>query len=78
MVAPVLDRTPGALPLLQFTAAKLGEARDKQRRILPRDAYLQMGAVAGALASHAGEVLPGMSAPDQKVVRSIFQRQLST
>jgi len=69
-----LESTPGALPLLQFTAAKLWESRDKQRRILPRDAYLQMGGVAGALASHADEVLAGLSAPDQKVVRAIFQR----
>jgi hypothetical protein len=69
-----LDATPGALPLLQFTAAKLWEARDRQRRILPRDAYLGMGGVAGALATHADEVLSGLSAPDQKVVRAIFQR----
>ena len=68
-----LDATPGALPLLQFTAAKLWEARDRQRRILPRDAYLAMGGVAGALATHADEVT-GLSAPDQKVVRAIFQR----
>jgi len=69
-----LDSTPGALPLLQFTAAKLWEQRDRQRRILPRDAYLAMGGVAGALATHADEVLAGLSAPDQKVVRAIFQR----
>ncbi len=69
-----LESTPGALPLLQFTAAKLWEARDRQRRILPRDAYLAMGGVAGALATHADEVLAGLSAPDQKVVRAIFQR----
>ncbi len=69
-----LESTPGALPLLQFTAAKLWEARERQRRILPRDAYLGMGGVAGALATHADEVLSGLAAPDQKVVRAIFQR----
>ncbi len=69
-----LESTPGALPLLQFTAAKLWEARDRQRRILPRQSYVAMGGVEGALASHADEVLAGLSAPDQKVVRSIIQR----
>ena len=31
-----LDGTPGALPLLQFAAAKLWDARDRQRRMLTR------------------------------------------
>jgi len=69
-----LEATPGALPLLQFSAAKLWDARDKQRRVLTRDSYLAMGGVAGALATHADEVLAAFSAPDQKVVRSVFQR----
>ena len=69
-----LEATPGALPLLQFSAAKLWDARDKQRRVLTRDSYLAMGGVAGALATHADEVLSAFSAPDQKVVRAIFQR----
>jgi serine/threonine protein kinase len=69
-----LDGVSGALPLLQFTAAKLWETRDRQRRVLTRASYLGMGGVAGALATHADEVLAGMSAPDQKLVRSLFQR----
>jgi eukaryotic-like serine/threonine-protein kinase len=69
-----LEQTSGALPLLQFTAAKLWDTRDRQRRVLPRDTYLAMGGVAGALATHADEVLAGLSASDQRVVRAIFQR----
>jgi hypothetical protein len=70
----VLEATPGSLPLLQFTAAKLWETRDTSRRVLTRDSYLAMGGVAGALATHADEVLAAYSAADQKIVRSIFQR----
>jgi hypothetical protein len=69
-----LEATPGALPLLQFTAAKLWDARDKQRRVLTRDTYDAMGGVAGALATHADEVLAAFSQPDQRTVRAIFQR----
>jgi eukaryotic-like serine/threonine-protein kinase len=69
-----LETTSGALPLLQFTAAKLWETRDRQRRVLTRDSYLAMGGVAGALATHADEVLAGLPATDQRLVRAIFQR----
>jgi eukaryotic-like serine/threonine-protein kinase len=69
-----LEATPGPLPLLQFTAAKLWDARDRKRRVLTRDAYLAMGGVAGALATHADEVLATFSQPDQRIVRALFQR----
>ena len=69
-----LEATQGSLPLLQFTAAKLWDARDKQRRVLTRDTYLAMGGVAGALATHADEVLARFAQPDQKLVRAVFQR----
>jgi len=69
-----LEATPGSLPLLQFTAAKLWETRDTTRRVLTGDSYRAMGGVAGALATHADEVLSAYSAADQKIVRSVFQR----
>jgi eukaryotic-like serine/threonine-protein kinase len=69
-----LEQTPGALPLLQFSAAKLWEQRDRQRRVLTREAYVAMGGVAGALATHADEVVAKLSQSDQKTVRAIFQR----
>src|SRR6185312_14361147 len=69
-----LETTPGALPLLQFSAAKLWEQRDRQRRVLTREAYVAMGGVAGALATHADEVIAKLSSSDHKIVRAIFQR----
>jgi serine/threonine protein kinase len=69
-----LAATPGPLPLLQFSAAKLWTLRDKTRRVMTREAYMSMGGVAGALATHADEVLATFTADDQKTVRAIFQR----
>ncbi len=69
-----LEATPGSLPLLQFTAAKLWEMRDKTRRVLTRTSYLAMGGVGGALAWHADEVVAGLSPPDARLVRAIFMR----
>ncbi|MDI1444331.1 protein kinase [Polyangium sp. 6x1] len=69
-----LERTPSPLPLLQFTAAKLWEARDRERRLLTRDSYEQLGGVAGALSTHADAVLSGLSSPDQRLCRAVFLR----
>ncbi|HWO17992.1 MAG TPA: protein kinase [Kofleriaceae bacterium] len=52
-----LEATPGALPLLQFAAARLWDTRDRERRLLTDDSYAAMGGVAGALASHADSVV---------------------
>src|SRR5262249_40196674 len=56
-----LEHTASALPLLQFTAAKLWEQRDRSRRVLTEESYRRMGGVAGALAGHAEAVLGAMS-----------------
>ena len=69
-----LAQTPGALPLLQFSAAKLWDQRDRHRRVLTREAYVAMGGVAGALATHADEVIAKLSAADQRTARTLFQR----
>jgi WD40 repeat protein len=69
-----LAATPGALPLLQFTAAELWARRDRERRQLTEASYEQLGGVAGALASHADAVLAGMSAPQQAVARAVLLR----
>jgi serine/threonine protein kinase len=77
LVERMLDElvsTPGALPLLQFTAAKLWELRDRQRRVLDEASYDQLGGVAGALAGHADAVLAGMSAGDQALARTALER----
>jgi hypothetical protein len=69
-----LDAAPGSLPLLQFTAAKLWEYRDRDQQLLTNASYLAMGGIAGALATHADEVLSRFPPADQRVVRAVFQR----
>jgi WD40 repeat protein/serine/threonine protein kinase len=69
-----LAATPGALPLLQFTAARLWEQRDTGRRVLTEASYERLGGVAGALATHADAVLAGMPARDARLARAVFLR----
>jgi serine/threonine protein kinase len=69
-----LETTPGALPLLQFAAAKLWETRDVARRKLTRQAYIGMGGVAGALASHADRVVADLGAQRTGLVRALLLR----
>ncbi len=69
-----LANTQGALPLLQFTAARLWELRDTDRRLLTEHSYEQLGGVAGALATHADAVLAGLSTTRQAVARAVFER----
>jgi WD40 repeat protein len=69
-----LAATPGALPLLQFTAARLWERRDRDRRLLTEASYEELGGVAGALATHADAVLAGMSSAQQALARAVLER----
>ncbi|AGC46202.1 serine/threonine protein kinase [Myxococcus stipitatus DSM 14675] len=69
-----LETTPGALPLLQFAAMRLWEARDPSRRMLTESAYQQLGGIAGALATHADSVLAGMSPQERALARAAFLR----
>jgi WD40 repeat protein/serine/threonine protein kinase len=66
--------TRGALPLLQFTAARLWERRDRDRRLLTEASYEELGGVAGALATHADAVLAGMSAAQRELARAVLER----
>ncbi|HYO51799.1 serine/threonine protein kinase [Archangium sp.] len=69
-----LEATQGALPLLQFAATQLWEARDPTRKLLTESAYQAIGGIAGALASHADSVLAGLSTPERTLVRALFLR----
>ncbi|WP_338865609.1 serine/threonine-protein kinase [Myxococcus stipitatus] len=69
-----LETTPGALPLLQFAAMRLWEARDPSRRLLTESAYQQLGGISGALATHADSVLAGMSLQERALARGAFLR----
>jgi hypothetical protein len=73
-----LDATHGALPLLQFTSARLWEMRDRTRCLLTQEAHDRMGGVTGALASHADAVMAGMSTGKQKLARQVFERLVTS
>ncbi|WP_437580840.1 nSTAND1 domain-containing NTPase [Sorangium sp. So ce887] len=73
-ILDALETTRGALPLLQFTAARLWEMRDRGRRLLTRASYEALGGVAGALASHADTLLAGMSERQAKLARAVLER----
>ena len=70
----MLEHTRSPLPLLQFTATLLWEARDGERRLLSRASYRALGGVAGALSTHADAVLVTLSAREQRLARSILLR----
>ncbi|WP_437339031.1 nSTAND1 domain-containing NTPase [Sorangium sp. So ce394] len=73
-ILDVLETTRGALPLLQFMAARWWDLRDRERRLLTRASYEAIGGVAGTLASHADTVLAGMSVRQAKLCRAVFER----
>ncbi|MBL0216113.1 MAG: protein kinase [Myxococcales bacterium] len=77
MVGDMLDAlagTPGALPLLQFAAAKLWDARDRQRHLLTVASYQQIGGISGALATHADEIIRNMTAAQQRLTQRVFHQ----
>jgi serine/threonine protein kinase len=67
-----LETTPGSLPLLQFAASKLWDARDTERRLLTEQSYHALGGIVGALASHADAVINALPAPTQALARTIL------
>ena len=66
-----LEGVAGALPLLQFAAAKLWDGRDPARRVLTRQTYAAMGGVSGALAAHADAVLQALPTSQQRLARRV-------
>ncbi|MGK3987685.1 protein kinase [Sorangium sp. So ce136] len=69
-----LESTRSPLPLLQFTASKLWEARDRERRILTQESYVRLGGVAGALSTHADAVLSALPLSEQRLARAVLLR----
>ncbi|WP_438017787.1 protein kinase [Sorangium sp. So ce315] len=69
-----LESTRNPLPLLQFTAMKLWEARDRERRLLTLGSYERLGGVAGALSAHADAVLSTLPSREQRLARAVFLR----
>ena len=74
IVADVADE-PGALPLLQYALTELWERRISG--LLTRDAYRDLGGVAGALATRAEGLHQAADEDEQRQVRRIFGRLVS-
>jgi WD40 repeat protein/DNA-binding winged helix-turn-helix (wHTH) protein len=72
-----VSKERGAFPLLAFAAARLWEKRDRARKLLTREAYLEIGGVGGALAQHAEATFAGIGLDGEPIVREIF-RNLTT
>jgi WD40 repeat protein len=72
MVAEVGDER-GALPMLAFAAARLWEKRDRADGLLTREAYEQIGGVAGCLAQHAEATLERIGTENTPVLRELFR-----
>lgn len=64
----------GALPLLQFAATRLWDARDRTRKMLTVAAYNAMGGVGGAFARHADEVAAAIPLQRQVLLRAVMCR----
>jgi hypothetical protein len=63
----------GALPLMAFAVAQLWERRDRERGLLTRSAYQEIGGVGGALAQHAEAVLERIGPERIPIVRELFR-----
>ena len=63
----------GALPLIAFAASRLWEARDREKGLLTREAYQEIGGVAGALAQHGDATLERIGTQRTPLVREIFR-----
>ncbi len=72
MVSEVSEER-GALPLLAFAASRLWEKRDYDKGLLTREAYEEIGRVAGALAHHAEATLERIGSPKIPIVRELFR-----
>lgn len=62
-----------ALPLLGFAASRLWETRDRERGLLTRASYHEIGGVAGALAQHAEATLARIGADRVPIVRELLR-----
>jgi serine/threonine protein kinase len=69
---------PACLPLLQFTAERLWQQADHERRIILRGSYAKIGGVAGALAQHADGVLGALAEDELKLARQLLLRLVTS
>jgi len=70
--AELLAGDPGALPLVQFALTRWWERRDRDARVLPRDAWREIGGIAGALADAAEELHDKLGAFERAAMRRVL------
>jgi eukaryotic-like serine/threonine-protein kinase len=73
-----LNRTTGALPLLQFCASQLWEHRTVEQRTLTYRSYVELGKIEGALAKYAEGLVLGLPPAAQKLLRAMLVRLVTT
>jgi WD40 repeat protein len=71
------EEARGALPLLAFAMARLWERRDREKKLLTREAYADIGGVAGALALHAEATMDKIGPERQAIAREIFRNLIT-
>ena len=64
--------SPASLPLLQFTLAELWDARDLERRIIPKSALDDLGGIEGALARHGDKVVASLLPAQRPIARRLL------
>ena len=69
-----LELTSGALPLLQFAASTLWAHRDRARHLLTAESHRAMGGLAGALATHADQVVADLTPAARAEARRVLIR----
>jgi len=69
----LVEGVRGALPLLAFAVARLWEKRDRERKLLTREAYQDIAGVEGALAQHAEATMDRIGPERQNLVREVFR-----
>ncbi|MFH0902912.1 MAG: WD40 repeat domain-containing protein, partial [Pseudomonadota bacterium] len=65
---------PACLPLLQFAGQMLWERRDREQRLIRRQAYEAMGRITGVLAEHADGVLASLPPAQLGEARELLLR----
>jgi WD40 repeat protein/predicted Ser/Thr protein kinase len=68
----------GALPLLAFAASCLWDRRDRESGLITREAYREIGGVAGSLAQHAEATLEQIGRDCVPLVRELFRNLVTS
>lgn len=71
-VNAALASDPTSMPLLQFALSELWRERDRDRKLITRDAYRKLGGVSGALERHADKTILAMGAGRLESARRVL------